>query len=151
MSHQEIRFKILHTLYQKYYGGEPANYQPIDSVIAESDLEGVNLNVAHADVIYLRNSNLVEGIGALGQAHPVAIRITNYGIDTVESITEQALQSLSVTDDPEVKRISMEKNPPNRMRKFIDYIKQHPDFVASTLDKIIRTALGSISGTPTPS
>jgi hypothetical protein len=133
-------------LYQKFYGGQPAHYHNTDTVIAQADLEGVDQDVARADVIYLQKSGLIEGLGQLGTAYPIHIKITNYGIDAVESIVDDALNNLADSNDysikSKVKEIIAEKNPPNKIKKFVDYVKQHPDWVASTLEKIIRAALG---------
>lgn len=144
MNHQEIRFRILHTLYQKYYGGQPTDHLNIDTVIRESEL-GVDADVAFAEIIYLRNSGHIDGIGTLGKAYSLHIKITNYGIDAVESIAERALNSLAESTNSSVQskinEIREEKNPNSRTRKSVDYIKEHPDFVASTFDRIIRTVI----------
>ncbi len=93
----------------------------------------------------MKNGGLIEGVAALGKAHPIHIKITNYGIDVVLSIADQALKTLS-TDDPEVKEISQDPKRQSKMRKFVGYVKQHPDFVASTLEKIIQTVFVGTSG-----
>ena len=147
MDHQEIRFRILHTLYQKYYGGHIADYHKTEDVITESDLEGIDYDVTCADIVYLKKSRLIEGLGGINMAYPVQIKIENPGFDAVERIVEQGLGKLATSDNNELQNearaISAEKNPPTRARKFLDYIKQHPDSVV-LIGNIIRPVLEKI-------
>ena len=91
--------------------------------------------------------NRIGGIGGINTAYPVQIKIKNPEIDAVERIVEQGLGKLAASDNNELQNearaISAEKNPPTRARKFLGYIKQHPDLVV-LMEKIIRPILEKI-------
>ena len=147
IDHQEIRFRILHTLYQKYYGEHIEHYHETEDVITESDLEGIDYDVTCADIVYLKKGRLIEGLYGMNMAYPVQIKIENPGIDAVERIVEQGLGKLAASDNNEfqneARAISAEKNPPTKAQKFLGYIKQHPDSVV-LIGNIIRPILEKI-------
>lgn len=103
MSHEEIRFRILYSLYKKYYQGQIKCWQHIDDVIDDAMLKKADRNLVLGDTTYLADKYLVQvkragnrKEGALEEdneaRYPEEIRITAGGIDEIESIIDGEVQ-----------------------------------------------------------
>lgn len=62
MNHQEIRFNILHALYQKHYSNRQlGQLQNTDKIIQEAGLEYIDKNDVGVDIVYLESNYLLKG------------------------------------------------------------------------------------------
>ncbi len=75
MQHEEIRYRILFTLYIKHYSEQLGNPQVTNKVIEEAGLEYVEKNMVYGDIVYLKESNLITGMNVLGQPYPYTLII----------------------------------------------------------------------------
>ena len=66
MNHREIRFNILHNLYQKHYSDQLKHPQMTDMIIQDSDLGNLDRNLVYGDIVYLVDSGLATGEYVLG-------------------------------------------------------------------------------------
>jgi hypothetical protein len=125
LDHQEIRFRILYNLYEKYYGGQLGRPQVVEEIISESGLTEIDKQILYADVLYLENKGLVKGEFILGYAHPPWIQITSIGIDFVESVVEELIE---VDIRPrhgtnQANEILQEQDPVKRISKTVNYVQ----------------------------
>jgi hypothetical protein len=149
MKHREIRFNILHNLYQKHYSDQLGHPQLTDTIIQESGLGNLDKNVVYGDIVYLVESGLATGDYVLGRASPFTIQITTHGIDTVENIVDNLFENVGSEDissevKTDMKQISTESSPNVRIRKVWEF-KTHPDFVLNVFDKVLKPYLGTVS------
>ena len=91
MEHQEIRFRILSTLYQKHYSEQLGHPQDTEKIIQEAGLNNINKNDVNGDVVYLEDKRLITATKLLGHDYPPSISITSYGIDFVENVVNNLL------------------------------------------------------------
>jgi hypothetical protein len=94
MDHNEIRFRILHTLYQKHYSPQLQHPQNTDKVIEEDGLANTDKYEVMGDIVYLEEKHLIKGNSFLGDKYPPWVKITSYGIDFVERVFERFVQNL---------------------------------------------------------
>ena len=120
MNHEEIRIGILGILYEKFYEyGE----RPLltDNVISKLNVGMDSLRV-NKDITYLCCKNLILGSEILGDEQcPSHIRISETGIDFVESVMEHTLDK---TQDEALKQklnlILNDPSPSSKIRRFLD-------------------------------
>jgi hypothetical protein len=98
--HQEIRYRILFTLYLKHYSDQLGHPQVTERVIEEAGLQYVEKTMVFGDIVYLKEGNLIKGMDILGQAYPYTLSITSKGIDKVETMIDKFVQFLK-TSEPE--------------------------------------------------
>lgn len=129
MEHQEIRFRILHTLYQKHYSDQLGHAQQTDKVIEESGLSSINKPDVYGDVVYLKDKGLIKGQSALGYAYPPWITITSYGIDTVENGVNNFVKNVDLIESikpqvkNDIKRVSqLEESTSTKIKTMFDYL-----------------------------
>ena len=84
VNNEEIKLKILRTLYDKYFEGQIDTFQKTEDVIKESALDGEERNVIEGNLVYLYNDQYIYGIQTLVEDYPRNIKITSSGIDFVE-------------------------------------------------------------------
>jgi len=144
MEHSEIRFKILNLLYQKYYE-EPGRPQNTDKIIEEAELAPL-MNDVTGDILYLLNKGLIDDwkSKALGRVLPLALIITPYGIDIVESVLDQAInQSTKQNSAPNVKedvnKLSSIVSPTQKYKEFLNLAKLHMDVFMPIITNIFRS------------
>jgi hypothetical protein len=89
MDHNEIRFKILQTLYQKHYSPELEQPQVTEKIIQESGLGDIDKNHVAGDIVYLENKYLIKGMPLIGHIYSPWIKITSSGIDFVEMVIDR--------------------------------------------------------------
>jgi hypothetical protein len=89
MDHNEIRFKILYTLYQKHYSPELERAQDTEKIIRESGLGDIDKNQVAGDIVYLENKYLIKGVPLIGHIYSPWIKITSYGIDFVDMVVDR--------------------------------------------------------------
>jgi hypothetical protein len=145
MNHEEIRFRILYTLYQKYYGGQLKRYQNTEEIIKESGLDNIDRNIVLGDITYLKDSCLIVGLGVSGSAHPPHIRINTSGIDRVETFANSSLNSdhTSLSDDlrQEIQQIKSENNITTKIKKVYNFVISRPEL--PYIEQLLRTFFGS--------
>ena len=83
-NHEETRLTILNTLYPKYYS-ELSQPLDTDSVLKEAFPNQDEFTRIYPELNYLNDSFLIKSVQSLGRRHPQWIRITEMGIDKVES------------------------------------------------------------------
>lgn len=147
MNHQEIRFTILHYLYDKHYSDQLGHPQAVDRMIQETELNNVDKNIIYGDIIYLVDSGFVTSMAhPLGYAYPPWIKISNYGIDRIDNIISQIAQEIQADKNnnisDKVKTITTEQNPKTKIEKIWAYVKSNPTFFTNTVEKILRITLG---------
>jgi hypothetical protein len=127
LSHQGIRFNILHALYQKHYGGQPGHIQITDEIIREAGLNNIDKNLVIGDIIYLKDKHLINGTKTpLGDAYPRWMIITSSGIDFVDNVIArfiEGIENLQVSGQVKshVKELAKESNITKRIKVVIDY------------------------------
>jgi len=84
MNNEEIRYRILKALYDRYYNVEPDRYVPFDDVIKEAELENEEKNSVDANIEYLKNDYYIEKLGRSSQTIAMALKLETSGIDFVE-------------------------------------------------------------------
>lgn len=146
MEHDEIRFRFLRVLYEKYYGGHARLPLNPTEIIKEAGLDSINQNLVNGDVIYLRDKGLVNGEYTLGPTLPYYVTISSYGIDTVEMIMKESLQVIEQNAEglmnEEIKEIQKEQEPPKKYAKLWSYAKDHPDLIMTIIEKATKFISG---------
>lgn len=133
MEHQEIRFRILHTLYQKHYSDQLGHLQQTEKIIEESRLSDASKADKHGDVVYLEGKGLIKGQSALGYAYPPWITITSNGIDVVENTVNTFIRSVeSIEYIPpnvknDIKRVSNEQSTSAKIGVLVGFLDRLPD------------------------
>lgn len=94
MEHHRIRFKILFTLYRKYFSGQLGQPQLTAALIKEADVEFFDPNLLYGNIVYLKDSGLVKGLDVLGQPYPYTLTITNLGIDYIDKLLKRLMNYL---------------------------------------------------------
>jgi hypothetical protein len=61
MDHKEIRFRVLHCLYLKYYSDQLGHLQPTQHIIEESGLQKINKNEVNGNLMYLSERGYLKG------------------------------------------------------------------------------------------
>jgi len=89
MSHEETRLTILNTLYPIYYSEKLDRPLDTDSVLKDAFPEVSDFTKIYPELRYLEDHFLIKSTHALGHKHALAIRITDNGIDEVESHNEE--------------------------------------------------------------
>ena len=84
VNNEEIRLKILRTLYNKYFEGQIDIVQKTEDVIKESALGEEKRNAIEGNLVYLNNDEYIHGITNLVDTYPRHIKISSRGIDFVE-------------------------------------------------------------------
>lgn len=84
MNNEEIRLKILRTLYDKYFEGQIDTFQKTEDVIKESALDGEERNAIEGNLVYLDNDEYIHGITNLVDTYPRDLKISSHGINFVE-------------------------------------------------------------------
>src|SRR3989304_6331526 len=85
MSHDEIRLKILRTLYDKYYDESLGRPLDTNGILEEAFTKKQSQN-HYPEIEYLEDKGLLKGEWINGLSYPKWIRITEYGIDAVERV-----------------------------------------------------------------
>lgn len=148
MNHQEIRFNILYILYNKHYSKELGHPQSTSKIIEETELKNIDKHIVYGDVVYLEQAGDIKSLGdSIGDIYPHWIEITNYGIDKVDNITNNIIKDIGIDNEnidvpPEIKTLSTEQNPKNKITRFWEYVKANPTFFANTIEKILKNTLG---------
>src|SRR5438132_63710 len=132
MNHDEIRFRILHILYEKYYDGGLMRTYSIEDVIKESGLETVERNLVLGDILYLKNKGFVNGDMQLGVPHPTAIGIETFGIDTLENFVTHSMnkiitEDLDIQTKDEIEEIRKEESITSKVKKWYNFIISRPE------------------------
>ena len=141
MSHEEIRIGILGILYEKFYEyGE----RPLltDNVISKLNV-GMDSIRVNKDITYLCCKNLILGSEILGDEQcPLHIRISETGIDFVESVMEHTLDK---TQDEALKQklnfILNSSNPSSGIRRFLDLTNSyssHAGLIMNVVKKLLK-------------
>jgi len=146
MNHDEIRFRILHDLYQKYYSGGLLRYYSTDSVIKESGLGDIDINIVLGDVLYLKNKGLIRGMMVIGTAYPIQISIESHGIDTLENFVTRSVNTITSSDldinsKQEVEEIKKEENVQTKIKKWYNFVISRPEL--SYIQEALRAYFGS--------
>ncbi|WP_148701665.1 hypothetical protein [Candidatus Nitrososphaera evergladensis] len=80
----------------------------------------------HGELIYLERAGLIEGFYAVGRAWPTNIKISSYGIDTVEGIINQSLGEIAASSEESIKQkteeIINESDQQTKIQKFRDFV-----------------------------
>lgn len=142
MEHSEIRFRILNLLYQKYYE-EPGHPQNTDKVIQEANLDAL-INDASGDILYLLNKGLIDDgkSKVLGRVLPMALIITPYGIDVVESVLDKAIDQSKEKNSLDLKQdlenLSSIDSPTQKYKEFLKLTKLHMDVIMPIINSIFK-------------
>ncbi len=133
LEHQEIRFRILSTLYQKHYSEQLGHPQNTEKIVQEAGLNNINKNDVDGDVVYLEDKCLIKAaMKPIGHVYPPFISITSYGIDFVENVVNQSIISfdssgLDIQTKREVKEILNDDSPSTKIKNLVEYAKLHTD------------------------
>ena len=157
MKHQEIRFQILHYLYNKHYGGEVGKYQKVNKIIEETELKNVEPDLVIGDVAYLNEGKFIKGIPVRSHlGYPRSIVITCNGIDAVENVIGHIIKNINNPENvnnPEIQKHQKEietranvTNPKNRINGIFEYVKANPGFFATYMEKAATWALTMSGG-----
>lgn len=130
MDHQEIRFRILYSLYQKHYSPELGHPQSIEQIISDAGLSSISLNEIYGDVVYLEDKGFIKGQSALGYAYPLWISITSQGIDFVENIVNDVFEDIRKKHRTNVvykfiKELQNEGEHSNRVKKVVEHVQMN--------------------------
>ena len=85
MSHKEKRLNILNTLYARCFENGYLSLLITDEILKDTFPEMDDFNEIHPDLEYLKSEYLVYGDHPAGTDYLTHIRITENGIDEVES------------------------------------------------------------------
>jgi hypothetical protein len=130
MDHNEIRFKFLHTLYQKHYSPELLQPQNTENIIQESGLGDVDKNQVAGDIVYLEEKHLIEGTPLIGHKYSPNVRITVYGIDFVQKVFDRVnrdLESENIDNESKTKireLLQEGESTPTKIQKFVDFAQK---------------------------
>lgn len=105
MKHEEIRFRILFTLYIKHYSNELGHPQLTTQIIKDAGLEYVEKELLYGNIVYLRDRDWVKGMDILGQAYPYTLTITSMGIDEIDKKIDEFLKFLKKESNQEYDQI----------------------------------------------
>jgi DNA-binding transcriptional ArsR family regulator len=83
MSHNEVRDRILKTLYMKYYNESLGSPLDTDGILEET-FHTKDLSKFYPEVNYLEDKGFIHGEQPSGDTYPKWIRIEEFGIDHVE-------------------------------------------------------------------
>ncbi|MDF0682453.1 MAG: hypothetical protein P0116_15965 [Candidatus Nitrosocosmicus sp.] len=136
MIHQEIRFRILLTLYNKHYSNMLGHIHPTESVIEESELNDIDKNVIYGDIVYLEDSELIIGQGPIGSNHSLAIKITHKGIDYVD----KAINEFIETKLSEFEKLIKEQDPKIKIGKAWEIIKANQGLISTFVNFLSKFA-----------
>jgi hypothetical protein len=119
-------------LYQKHYSKDLGHPQATDNIINESGLEKIEKNELYGDVVYLEKRGYINGQYILGYAYPPWISITSEGIDFVERVIDESIETIDDSSfgenvKSEIKEISNETNPSIMVRRVVEYAQSHND------------------------
>lgn len=89
------RFRILYSLYNKYYAKQ-FEWQDMSSMQLEEDLKYIPANSYSAELVYLQRKEFIEG-------NNNKVMISGKGIDVVDHIMDEYLEYLRTTTDEESK------------------------------------------------
>jgi len=84
VNNEEIRYRFLNTLYDRFYTDKPNAHISTEELIKDAGLSNEDRNAVEANIVYLKNDWYVEGVGQLGQAIPLSVKLNSSGIDFVE-------------------------------------------------------------------
>lgn len=148
MNHQEIRFSILHYLYNKHYGEELGHYHSVEDIRNNPQLKDIDKHLVYGDVVYLQDKGLVDGVVSIGDTYPTPIKITAFGIDIVDEITNKLIQEMKDSNEnqQEINPIINESNQKTKTEKVLEYVKANHAFFATYVEKLLRVFLGGASG-----
>src|SRR6266540_5301117 len=140
MNRDEIRFRLLTLLYEKYYQYEkrPLSAQ---NILIELKPEKDESTI-FSEMNYLHHNGLAWGQEILDEKYLSQIRITQNGLDLVERVINQ---SLDETQDEALKEklrhILNDPNPTLKIRRFLDLTKSYSTLlglVVSVFRKLLK-------------
>jgi hypothetical protein len=149
MEHQEIRLRLLYSLYKKHYSDQLGHLQQTDKAIEESGLSSVSRSDIYGDVVYLKDKGLIKGESPSGYAYPLWIVITSHGIDTVENGVNIFIRNVDKIDvdakiKTEIQTISKtEDSTSTRIMKVVNFLERHQALI-SLANEIARIASGHL-------
>jgi hypothetical protein len=146
VNHQQIRFNILHTLYQKHYSPELEQPQDTEKIIQESGLGDIDKNQLAGDIAYLEDKNLIKGMSLVGHVYSPWIKITSYGIDSVENVVDRFVEKVEGSDTnievkSRIKELSEETDTSKKIKSIIEFAKTNTGLLADLLS-IVKSFLG---------
>lgn len=131
MDHKEIRFRVLHCLYLKYYSDQLGHLQPTEHVIEESGLQRVPKNEVNGNLLYLSERQYLKGEYYLGSVEPAALMITTNGIDYIEEVMNNIISAVEKGQlkpklSPTLTEILELSSPIVKTKKLIEYLQFDP-------------------------
>lgn len=124
MNQDEIRFRVLSFMYEKYYEyGERPLF--IENIAIELKLNADD-SIIYRDITYLYDNNLVWGEKLGDTYYPSQIRMNENGIDFVERVMNQTHDKIQ--DEAlrqKLKLLLNDANPASRIRGFLDLTKSY--------------------------
>ena len=138
MNHQQIRFNILYTLYQKHYSPELEQPQDTEKIIQESGLENIDKNQVVGDIVYLEDKNLIKGMPLVGHVYSPWIKITSYGIDFVENVVDAFVEKIEGSDTNDevksrIKELSKETDNSKKIKSIMEFAKTNTGLLTDLL------------------
>jgi hypothetical protein len=88
--------------------------QSTDNIIEETELQNIDKHIVYGDVVYLEQNGDTKSLAdSIGDTYPHWIEITNYGIDSVDNITNHIIKDIGIDNEniyvrPEIKTLSTE-------------------------------------------
>ncbi len=84
VNNEEIRYTFLQTLYDRFYTDKPNDYVSTEELIKDAGLSNEDRNTVEANIVYLKNDYYIEGVGQLGSAITLSVKLNSSGLDFVE-------------------------------------------------------------------
>lgn len=145
MDNQEIRFRILFTLYDKWFQGE--RHTSPEEIYKDAGLDSLDRNLLDGNLEYLHPSYVHIQLEYADNGAPVIYegKITPYGIDKVEEITNDSLTELSTkadgTNKSKIEEIKEEKNSHKKIKRIYDLAVENKGFILDVIIKLVSAAI----------
>jgi len=106
----------------------------------------IDKNQVAGDIVYLEDKNLINGMQLVGHVYSPWIKITSYGIDSVENVVDTFVENVeeSGTNDEvksRIKELSKETDNSKRIKSIIEFAKTNTGLLADLLS-IAKSFLG---------
>ncbi len=138
MDNHEIRFRILFTLYSKWFEGK-REIQP-EEIYNDAGLQEMSRSLLDSNLEYLAPRFVKLQIERANQKSTIIHGdISPYGIDRVEEITNNSLTQLVNIENQsknEILEIEKDENQPNKIKRVYTLAIQNKGFILDVILKV---------------
>jgi len=139
LNHDEIRFRILSLLYEKYWKDLGESYVNTNDLINDLKIT-VERNEIYRNILYLHKKNLISGTKVTGSEPLPGIKINENGIEFVEKVIQDSSKfSYDNTLTKELQKITNESNE-SKIKGFLELTRAYTPLMVNVLS-IVRTFL----------